>query len=40
MIYRKLLKDNYQNFSLEILEYCEPSLAVLKEQKYFDLLSP
>ena len=40
IIYRSLLKKGYSNFTLEILEYCEPSEAVSKEQYYIDLLSP
>lgn len=39
-IYRVLRKNKYENFSLEILEYCEPSLVIIKEQKYLDLLKP
>ena len=35
-----LLKNGYSNFSLEILEYCEPSEAVVREQYYLDLLHP
>lgn len=40
IIYRSLVKYGYSNFSLEILEYCEPSAVVLREQHYFDLLKP
>ena len=40
IIYRSLIKYGYSNFSLEILEYCEPSTAVSKEQHYLDLLKP
>ena len=39
-IYRALRKNKYQHFSLEMLEYCDPSLIILKEQKYLDLLNP
>lgn len=35
-----LLKYGYDKFSLEILEYCERSEAISKEQKYLDLLNP
>nr|ATI20190.1 ribosomal protein S3 [Juglanconis oblonga] len=40
IIYRTLLKNRHKNFSLEILEYCEPSLTISNEQKYFDMLKP
>ena len=39
-IYKALIKHGYSNFSLEIIEYCEPSLAVSREQYYLDLLKP
>jgi group I intron endonuclease len=39
-IYRALLKYNYNKFNLEILEYCEPSLLIKREQYYIDLLKP
>ena len=32
---RSLIKYGYSNFSLEILEYCEPSIVVLREQHFF-----
>lgn len=35
-----MLKYGYSNFNLEILEYCEPSDAVSREQHYLDLLQP
>ena len=37
---RSLLKYGYSNFNLEILEYCEPSDVLLREQQYIDLLKP
>ncbi len=40
IIYRSLIKYGYSNFSLEILEYCEPSIVVLREQHFLDLLKP
>jgi group I intron endonuclease len=40
VIYKALLKYGYANFSLEILEYCEPSKCVEREQYYLDLLKP
>ena len=35
-----LLKYGYSNFKLEILEYCEPSKCIEREQYYLDLLKP
>jgi group I intron endonuclease len=40
VINRALLKHGYSNFSLEILEYCDPDTVVSKEQYYFDVLRP
>jgi len=40
IIYKALLKYGYSNFSLEILEYCEPSKCIEREQYYIDLLKP
>jgi len=39
-IYRALLKYGYSNFSLEILEYCDPNNTLAREQHYIDLLKP
>lgn len=39
-ICRALLKFGYSNFSLEILEYCNPSKCIKREQYYLDLLKP
>ncbi len=39
-IYRAILKYGYSNFTLEILEYCEPDKTVTREQYYIDLLKP
>jgi hypothetical protein len=39
-IYRALLKYGYSNFSLEILEYCDPKDVIKREQYYIDLLKP
>jgi group I intron endonuclease len=39
-IYSALLKYGYNNFSLDILEYCEPSVLINREQYYIDLLKP
>lgn len=35
-----ILKNGLLNFKLEILEYCETSLLIKKEQMYLDLLNP
>jgi group I intron endonuclease len=40
LINKALIKYGYSNFSLEIIEYCEPSLVVTREQYYIDLLKP
>nr|WDW20878.1 hypothetical protein [Valsa mali var. pyri (nom. inval.)] len=40
IIYRALLKYGYENFRLEILEYCEKSECIKREQFYLDTLSP
>jgi group I intron endonuclease len=40
VISKALLKYGYINFSLEILEYCEQSLVITREQYYMDLLEP
>ena len=40
IVYSALLKYGYSNFSLPILEYCEPSKLIDKEQYYIDLLKP
>ena len=39
-IYSALIKYGYSNFSLEILEYCEPSQVIEREQFYIDSLYP
>ena len=39
-INRALLKYGYSNFTLEIIEYCEPSDVIDREQFYLDLLQP
>jgi GIY-YIG catalytic domain/NUMOD1 domain len=39
-IYRALLKNGYCNFYLEILEYCDKSLIIKREQYYLDLVKP
>jgi group I intron endonuclease len=40
LISRALLKYGYSNFNLEILEYCDSSELLTREQYYFDLLNP
>jgi len=40
LIARALIKYGYSNFQLEILEYCEPSNCIDREQYYIDLLKP
>ena len=39
-IHSALLKHGYSNFSLDILEYCEPNILISREQYYIDLLNP
>jgi group I intron endonuclease len=39
-IHRALLKYNYVNFKLEILEYCNKEILISREQYYIDLLKP
>jgi excinuclease UvrABC nuclease subunit len=40
LISRALLKHGYFNFSLEILEYCEPPKCLAREKYYLKLLKP
>jgi hypothetical protein len=40
MIYKSLLKYGHENFSLDIIEYCERDILIEKEQYYLDLLKP
>ena len=35
-----LLKHGYSKFKLDILEYCDPSILIEREQYYFDNLKP
>src|SRR5437588_4644330 len=39
-ICRALLKHDYYNFSLEILEYCEPEKCLIREKHYLDIFKP
>jgi group I intron endonuclease len=40
IIQRALLKYGYSNFSIDILEYCEPNELISREQYYINLLNP
>jgi group I intron endonuclease len=40
IIYRALLKYGHSNFSLDILEYSEPSELIAREQYYIDYFKP
>src|SRR3954469_2289284 len=40
IICRALSKYGHSKFSLDILEYCEPSILMEREQYYTDLLKP
>jgi len=39
-ICRALFKDGYSNFSLIIIEYCEPSKCLIREKHYWDIFKP
>jgi len=40
LIYKALLAHGFDNFTLEIVEYCELSNLTEREQHYIDLLKP
>lgn len=40
IIYSAILKYDYINFSLDILEYCEINVLIEREQYYLYLLKP
>jgi group I intron endonuclease len=40
IIYSALLKHGYDNFTLDILEYCEIDVLIKREQYYIDTLKP
>ena len=40
LICKALLKYGYSKFKVEILEYCDPSVVIEREQYYIDLLQP
>lgn len=39
-IYRALLEDGSESFTLEILKYCDKNIRFEREQDYMDLLNP
>jgi len=39
-VYKAILKYGYANFKLEIIEYCNSNVVLLREQYYIDLLKP
>ena len=39
-IHAALLKYGYENFNLEILEYCRADELIVREQYYLDLIKP
>lgn len=40
VIYKALLAYGYENFTLEILEYCDPAYILEREQYYLDNIKP
>nr|YP_007476146.1 hypothetical protein H891_mgp40 [Nuclearia simplex]AGE93647.1 hypothetical protein [Nuclearia simplex] len=40
LIYKAILKYGYSNFKLEILEYCDVSVLIEREQYYIDTFKP
>lgn len=40
IIYKAILKYGYSNFRLDILEYCEKTMLLSREQHYIDLFKP
>jgi len=40
IIYKSLLKYDYNNYTLDVLEYCEPNMLIRREQHYIDMLKP
>ena len=40
LIYKILLRYGYSNFTIEILEYCDPLDVITREQYYLDKLNP
>lgn len=39
-IYTAILENGYNNFNIEILEYCDVNIILKREQYYIDLLKP
>jgi len=39
-ICKALIKHDYSNFSLTILEYCEPDKCLIREKHYLDIFTP
>jgi group I intron endonuclease len=39
-IYKALVKHDYSNFSITILEYCEPDKCLIREKHYWDIFKP
>lgn len=40
LISKALIKHGYSNFTLEVIEYCDRSDAILREQYYLDICKP
>lgn len=40
IIYSSILKHGFNNYSLDILEYCKPYFCTSREQYYLDVLKP
>jgi group I intron endonuclease len=40
VIYKALIKFGYSSFKLDILEYCDPTVLIVREQHYQDELKP
>jgi len=40
IINNSLLKYGHNNFSIDIMEYCEPKVLIKREQYYLDILNP
>lgn len=40
LIHKALIKYGYSNFTLDILEYCDPNDVISREQHYIDQLKP
>jgi group I intron endonuclease len=40
VIYKALIKYGYSSFKLDVLEYCDPTVLIVREQHYLDQLKP